>query len=548
MYSISQDGRYACSANEGTVVLWNTEKDNNFTILDNEYYYCDGVSNNGIMAGSVGTTGSELPALISADGVTYLPMPEDREWSYGSARGISSDGKFVCGLLSDASVNIMDNATGIIPVVWEIDGDNITCTILPYPEKDFTGRAPQGHHPLFVSEDKNCVIGRQIDYSGMAGLITVWKRTAQGEPWTCTVLGEDVVYKDGPDFPEYPESPKEVNYKDYMTEDEIAAYEQAFNDWCNNGYVGESPKRENFITDNTRKEQYLAAVEAYNTAMEEFNKKYQEFFDVYQQRVTDYSFDTYSLSASFNGRYAGCTMYLMDFSDIFPTQISYPCYFDLGDNNKFVSLESDKYANTGLSARITDNGDLVISKPAMASMYDARNSYVIPAGEEDYINVYDFLSRKNNGNVNRQTFVDAGLEFSWQGYDMETYQPIEITDSVLVGATFISADGTNAVGFTSNPTNFQLMSWALNSYTSTGINTAKVNKAEAVLRSNIIENGVIEFVADVENAALFDLSGAALYSGKPQGSSIAAPAQEGIYILKAKLKNGAVRTDKIVVR
>lgn len=59
---------------------------------------------------------------------------------------------------------------------------------------------------------------------------------------------------------------------------------------------------------------------------------------------------------------------------------------------------------------------------------------------------------------------------------------------------------------------------------------------------------MIEFVADVENAALFDLSGAALYSGKPQGSSIAAPAQEGIYILKAKLKNGAVRTDKIVVR
>ena len=59
---------------------------------------------------------------------------------------------------------------------------------------------------------------------------------------------------------------------------------------------------------------------------------------------------------------------------------------------------------------------------------------------------------------------------------------------------------------------------------------------------------MIEFVADVENAALFDLSGASLYNGKPQGSSMAAPAQEGIYILKTKLKNGAVRTDKVVVR
>lgn len=139
MYSISQDGRYACSANEGMVVLWNTEKDNELTILDNEFYYCDGVSNDGVMAGAVGPTGSELPALISAEGVTYLPMPEDTEWSYGSARGISSDGKFICGLLSDASISVMDNATPIKPFVWEVDGDNITCTALPYPEKDFTG-------------------------------------------------------------------------------------------------------------------------------------------------------------------------------------------------------------------------------------------------------------------------------------------------------------------------------------------------------------------------------------------------------------------------
>lgn len=37
MYSISENGKYACSANEGVVVLWNTEKDNNTTTFDDQY-------------------------------------------------------------------------------------------------------------------------------------------------------------------------------------------------------------------------------------------------------------------------------------------------------------------------------------------------------------------------------------------------------------------------------------------------------------------------------------------------------------------------------
>lgn len=549
MYSISENGKYACSANEGVVVLWNTEKDNNTTTFDDQYYYCDGVSNDGMMAGSVGPTGYDQPIIFTTGKTIYLPMPEDWEWAYGSARGISSDGKFVCGHLSDASVDIMDNTTAIIPVVWEIDGDNITCTILPYAEKDFTGRCPQGYHPLLVSESKNRILGRQIDYSGFGGAIIVWDRTAPGEPWTYTILGEDLQYKDGPDFPEYPDEPKIIDYSDYMTEEEIAAYETAYNNWCNNGYVGNAPKREEYITDETRKAQYLEAVEEYNKAAEEYNNKVNEFDNIYYERKSDYSLELYSFSGSFNGRYVGCPVTKMEFDDYgWPTDVPYPCYYDIDDNCKLTILDDEKYANFGLSGRISDNGDLAVSKPARATMFDARNSYVITAGDNKIVNVYEYLGKTNEGKVNRQTFADGGLEFSWTGYDMETYEQVEVKDSILVGTLLLSADGKNAAGFTTDPNTFTITSWALNSFTTTGINTAKVSKAEAVLRSNIIEDGVIEFVADVENAALFDLSGAALYSGKPQGSSIAAPAQEGIYILKAKLKNGAVRTDKIVVR
>lgn len=548
MYNVSENGKYACASNQGVAVLWNTENDNDITTISDQYYYCDCVSNDGVMAGAVGLTGDELPALISADGITYLPMPEDRTWSYGSARGISSDGKMVCGLLSDASISIMDNATPILPFVWEIDGDKITCTELPFPEKDFTGRCPQGYHPLMVAESKNRILGRQIDFSGMGGAIIVWDRTAPGEPWTYTILGEDILYKDGPDFPEYPEEPESVDYKEYMTEEEIAAYTDAYNAWWDSGFVGDQPDRKDFITDPTRKQEYIDALDKYNEEEEEYLAKLNEFNEVYSQRITDYSFDLYSFSGSFSGRYVGCTLNLLDFSTGFPMSNSYPCYYDLDDDYKFISLESDKYKNYGIAGRITDAGDIVVSNPAMASMYDARNSYVIPAGKDEIVNIYDFLGDKYDGKVSRQTFVDAGMEYSWQGYDMTTYEPVEYTDSVLVGTALLSADGKNAVGFTTNPSTFTYSSWALNDFSTTGISTAKLNKAEAVLRSYVIENGMIEFVADVERATLYDLSGATLYSGKPVGNSISVPAKEGVYVLQSKLKNGAVRTDRIVVK
>lgn len=546
MFSISQNGKYACSSSEGVAVLWNTEKDNAVTTFDDGYYYCDGISDDGVMAGSIGEVGVEKPILFSADKTTYLPMPEDRSWNYGSARGISPDGSMVCGYLARADVNVMDNTTSTLPFVWEINGDNITCTALPYPEKDFTGRCPQGYHPIFVSTDKNRILGRQIDYSGFGGAIAVWQRTAPGEEWTCTLLGEDVQYKDGPDFPEFPEKPERVDYADYMTEDELAAYNAAYQEYVNGGYAGTAPKPEDYIGDATKKAEYIAAMEAYNLAMDEYSRKFAEFNDVYMQRLTDYSLSLYSLSGSFNGRYVGCTLNKMDFSTGFTTTLTYPCYYDLDNGNKFVSLEEAQYENTGIAGRITDNGDVVISNPAMAGMYDARNSYIIPAGENKPLMVYEFMERKTDGKVNRQTFVDAGMEYSWT--DNTTGMPVEVADSVLVGSTVISADGMSLVGFCADPSTFVLKSWALNNFGSAGIGSAVVNKAGRVLRTNVVENGLIEYVADVKNAVLSDMGGSVLFNGEPQNGCVTAPAKGGIYLLQSKLEDGTVRTDKIIVK
>ena len=546
MFNISSNGKYACSSNEGTVVIWNTEEDNALTTFNDDYYYGDAISDDGTVAGSIGVTGQEKPVIISGDKITNLPMPSDITWSYGSGRGISPDGTMVCGHLTRGDVNIMDNVTFTLPYVWEINGDQITCTALPYPEKDFTGRYPHGYHPLFVSTDKNRILGRQIDYSGLAGAIVVWQRTAPGEPWSYTLLGEDLIYKDGPAFPAFPEEPEAIDYTQYMTEDEIAAYNEAFQEWTNNGHVGESPKREDFITDETRKAQYLEALTAYNAAVDEYSKAIDAFNEVYYQRMTGSSLDLYSMSGSFNGRYVGCTLQTVDMSDYFPTTITYPLYYDLNDNNKCYKLEKDQYKNTGMAGHITDAGDLVISNPAMASIYDPRNSYVVPAGKDQPEMFYTYLSDKTGGKVNRQTFVDAGMAYSWTDYS--TGEPTEVTDSVLVGSALLSADGMNAMGFSTNPSTFTFSSWAINGGSTTGIHSAAVKGTEKVLRTNVIEDGTIEYVADAASAMIYDMSGAVVFSGRVQNGSIAAPTKSGMYLLRTKLNDGSLTTDKIIVK
>lgn len=547
VFSISsENGKYTCTDKLGIMYLWNTEKDDDVTTFNDQYYTCSSVSNDGVIAGTVGAIGAEKPALITTEGITYLPMPDDREWNYGMARGITSDGKMVCGLLSDGSVSVMDDVTTIFPFVWEIDGDNITCTELPYPEKDFTGRAPQGFHPMMVSEDKNRILGREIDYSGMGGVLMVWERTAPGEPWTYKVLGEDIIYKDGPDFPECPKEPTKVNYEDYMTADEIEAYNKAYDEWWNGEIIGDAPDPVDYITDPERRNAYIEAYNKYVDEYTDYTNKFFEFLDIYYQRRSEYTLGVYSFGGSFNGRYMSCTLQKEGMENGSYEKYTYPCYYDIDDDYKFVSLEEDRFKNTYVGS-ITDAGDVVIVNPTDAGQYTPRNSRVIPAGQSDPITIYDYLSKKHDGKINRQSFVEAGFELSWLSYD-NTDEPVEITDSLALGPVSLSADGMNAIGSVADPNLYTYTSWALNSFNTTGISTAKVHSTEAVLRSNVIENGMIEFVADVKRATLYDLSGATLYSGTPAGRSIAAPAKEGIYVIQSKLSDGAVRTDKIVVK
>ena len=104
------------------------------------------------------------------------------------------------------------------------------------------------------------------------------------------------------------------------------------------------------------------------------------------------------------------------------------------------------------------------------------------------------------------------------------------------------------MGFSTNPSTFTFSSWAINGGSTTGIHSAAVKGTEKVLRTNVIEDGTIEYVADAASAMIYDMSGAVVFSGRVQNGSIAAPTKSGMYLLRTKLNDGSLTTDKIIVK
>lgn len=539
IWANSSNGRWACSSTEGAAYFWDTQTTVPM-VYNDQYYYIDGINNEGWAAGSIGDPGMEQPVLVSSEGeVKMLPIPEGSNMVTGSARNLTADGQLACGFLQP-KVNAFDNVISAYPYIWEISGNEITAVALPFPEKDYTGRAPQGYYPLFISADKDRVIGRQIDFSGYGGLPIVWDKGSDGQ-WSYKLLGEDVVYLDGPDFPEWPEEPEDLDVSKYMTEEELNAYQTAYDEWIAGGYVGEMPAYEDFINDAEKKAQYLADKQAYDEAMNEYNTAVNAFQEVFFQRLSGTSFDLYSMAASDNGRYVGFSV--AEASDDPWSTPTNPAIIDLENNDKYTVIQAG--GNACIGSRITDNGDVVYRIPYAGTQYDPVDARIIMNGSSTSMTIPEYLAYCTDGKVNDQTFKDAGLAYTYTDYS--TGEPVEVTDKILTGTVNVSANGLAFVGFGSDPNTFAIKSWAIDATEFAGVNNVKAD-SKRIVRSNLIADGKVQFLSEVVSATLYGLDGSMRMSINNPGSEMNLPNEKGMFILRTVTADGEQHADKIVLQ
>lgn len=521
---ISKNGKWAFGYIQDFGAFFYSLDAKKMTLFEGSYYV-GSVSDNGVMAGNEGGAAS-----FCKDGEwKALPLPDGAEIFESSAVGISSDDRVIVG-------HITFDKGPRKPYIWTLQSDNTySVETLPYEEKDFTNRAPQGTDALFCSANGDTIVGRLIDWTGFICLPAYWTKDKDSK-WQYHLLGMDIVFKEGAVLPSIPD-PDPVNAMAFFTAEDSVTYKKAIEDY-QAGKTDENPEwyAYNYITNTDSITKYNAAATEFNAIMEIATEKTGELY----QAMTPKSFDVYSLSMSANGRYLSTTC-----SQVDPNGGGEPL---AEDDDRIFPLVFDLNTGTWISKDfvvecmvdgVTDNGDIFYATPNLES---TRTSFVIPAGTNNSVEFTEWVRQKTNGKLD----IRPNFLFSYEYEDWGSGKIVVVTDTLIVGDVYPSANGRILLGTFMNPADGSQMTYFVDMDAQSDIKNVAGDKAEIVVYPNPAKD-VLYIDGDVENVSVTDLTGRVVYqSSSVSGSIPVASFGKGTYLVKL-IADGKMITHKIVV-
>lgn len=452
------------------------------------------VSDDGELVGMAGDS-----AAVWKLGVwTPLPQPTGVGSSYNTGHAITPDGRRICGVLgTDGTSMTGDNADVMAyPVVWTRNGKGeYEAETLPYPKKDFLGMTPQFVTAIAMSDDGRTIAGQVRDYSGFYVIPILWREAADGT-WSSRMLGAEEVYDASKlgELPEMPTAPTMPNANDYMTADDVDAYNAAlakYEEELEKYYNGETdtypdyPLMEDYISDAAQKAAYEAAMAQYQRDQQQYMQDYTDYMTKRDEIVTNKSFVQNALCLSGNGRWLGVTLEDrgQGGGDYWGSSATNTAgVFDLAeDDPKYEAINTD---GSWLTTAALNDGTIIYATPSAAY---TRTSYVstLTGGKRssaafgDY--VYD-LNQEAGKWVEDNNTYDVAL---W-GYDDDYNLIVTGTaeDSLVTGTVMANSDGTVFVSYYTDDlteeSSGQTLSYIIDLTASNGIHgTAAGQRGEA---------------------------------------------------------------------
>lgn len=291
---LSPDGKTAVCTQDGSLTLIDLEN-GHMTLFEGseDSGYTQGCGNcfsdNGIIVGS-----TPAGAAYLKNGVWHALAVPHAEFD-SSAQGISPDGSIIVGIVSTGETSLKDVSAPLqIPAIWKLqtDGTYSDWILLPYPEKDFSGRVPQGVTALSINDDGTLIAGQIIDYSGSLRYLITYTPDDAGN-WTYSTTFSKMINPDNVVFPECPGNGPEIPFwEDFMNADSLAAYNDALAAWneeadeitASGGSPDYStyPAYEDFATDK-EKTAYLRAYAQWEAAYPRWQEEFIAFQSVFRQ-------------------------------------------------------------------------------------------------------------------------------------------------------------------------------------------------------------------------------------------------------------------------
>ena len=465
-------------------------------------------------------------------------LPLSKGFACAIPNGISSDDRYIVGLGGYAMYNNESSKShSVFALLWTLNADGTygEPERIDYPTKDFEGLMPQTVIPASVSDDGSVITGQIVSCTGFHVQNLVWRKAADGT-WSYTLLAEDLYHPEGVEDPgpapefrtpneadfitdpqrraEYYEAMKYYeehwtegvyppNVEDYMTKEEIAAYEAA-----NNAYYFEGDP---------------TPFEEDQQAWMDWKAKNDKWFAALP------SFGQNATCMSGNGKYLTAA----NNKDVY--------LFDLSADTYVIKTNSDG----GLSTTgISNDGTIV----AFDGGFDA---YIAEVGDESFTKLSDYMNTKYPAIYDwMREYMRHDVTVEYWDPDLEEDVVVTYKDVMMTGQPRINADGTLIATWIEN-------SWDFNSPTYlytylfplpgfVGIENVSSDDAANALSVSMDRNGLITINGEASALSVYDLNGRLVLRVPNPASSVKTDLPAGSYILKAE--NAAAQTTAKALR
>lgn len=284
---ITPNGTYLADKS-GDAGIRNVKENNEIFFPTASFGLGNTISNDGWAVGSVNDQGVVFnykgKIVDEEDGFKYgeVIYPEAlREYWFCDINAITPDGTKITGLINN--LKIKEDRVWYVPFIADLDaaGNVSNVTVLPYPDKDFFGAAPQYSSAVWISADGKTVAGHVTDNIGWYNYPIVYQQDNSGN-WSYTLPSKPLFNPDHIELPDnpYAQEPPVPNVENYMHGNKLTAYKEAYQQYLNG--TGNSPDPFQYM-DPEEQEEYNQAVADYDAWEEDNARAIYLFFKAYDQ-------------------------------------------------------------------------------------------------------------------------------------------------------------------------------------------------------------------------------------------------------------------------
>lgn len=412
IYALSPNGKYAVSENSLGIKIYDLASDKVDEFIDESgmtEVACgigNCVSDNGIVVGS-------------SDGVTpqyckdgeWIDLPVGQAVNTSLCNAITPDGSRICGSLGLNALSFDGDALMQVPCIWNATANGYSePVVLPYPEKDFSGRVPIYVTATDMSADGKIIIGQVMNATGMISYPLIYKEAADGT-WTYEIVDEKSLVPEGVVFNEFPgDGPRCPQPEEYMTAEEEAEYADAYQNWIDSGYNSDLYPEVTDFMDEEEIAEYEADLAKYQEEYSVWEEKYYTWFEALEKCMANIPLFVFnSMKMSPDGKYFGGTVQIEEPGEGWWDSNVYMNVW-IGDTENYTYTKYDQEPDLNLTYLANEGVGL-----ASTSVWTSSQSWVLKNSTSEAM--YDWMASKSSEYAD---YMMENMTFGIEQYDWDT--------------------------------------------------------------------------------------------------------------------------------